>query len=188
MKQKRVKAIETLKKYLKELDDVKDTQSGNDWKAKTIDSFIIFLGSDSALTQRLEKTYFTDLITEYHDRDIGITAVHLFNEQNKEKFRNMVKHAIEHIKENGLKEDVLSSNFLNQFSSKELIGGIITASTIVFAIGSYLGTFSKEREIIATEKKMEVLQRKYNDLMIKYDSMLVKPKVNYKSNTTPNGR
>lgn len=151
------KALETLNQYLTELDQVTNVQQGNTWKATLRDSLSIYIGPDSAILTRLDNLFFTtkESYVPESRNVVGIFTRHVYQESNKDAFKDLIRSAIRHIESNGLYFNPAKSNFLHAFNNAQIIGGIVVAVGTIFGVGNYLGKFEKEREIIQLGKTID---------------------------------
>jgi len=161
MNKKSKKSIEIIANYLTELNSISNQFEGNTWKAKVRDTFVLYIGEDAAVTKRLDQLYFTSKVTKsYTGRVIGTYTENVYSPQNKENFEALLKSAIQHIEMNGVKSDYIKSNFLSQFSSSQILVGILTVGTIIYWIGWFVGTAQKDREIIKYEQELSTANAK----------------------------
>lgn len=151
MKNNTKRAIKAFKNYLAEIDNITDSKTGNTWKAKVGDTLVLYLGKESSLVVRLENLHFTDKQTHVMDRAIGFYDTYTFNPANKENFKNLINSVIHYIEHNGVEDDYLRTNFLSQFNTVQILGGILIVGNIVFWSGSFLGSTQKDREIMKME-------------------------------------
>ncbi len=147
------KAISILQQYLLELISINNQFEGNSWKVKVRDTLVLYLGEESAITKRIDRLYFTVKISIPDPNSFfgHSRASHQYEPQNKVKFENLIKSAINYIELNGTKKPI---NFIHQFKPKEIIIFAFTVLNLVFWFGWFVGSSLKEREIIQIEQKL----------------------------------
>jgi hypothetical protein len=156
------KALEILNRQLKELNIVTNVLQGNTWKASLKDTLNIYIGPGSSISTRLDSLYFTN--NEQIVSDFGVFDNHVYDDSNKENFRHLISNAIKHIESNGIYTNTTLNNFLGGFNNTEIISGIVVGAGILLGIGSYLGRFEKEREIIQLNKTIDSKDAQINEL------------------------
>jgi hypothetical protein len=160
------KAIKVLNNYLSELDHITNAQQGNNWKATLKDTLILYVGKDSSTIKRLESLYFTKKITSTSPMVLGGFVEHVFIEEHKEHFKDLIQNTIKYIESNGLFKNTSSSNFLSKFKTVEIISGLFIASGVLFSIGRYVGKQENERDVINTNSKIETVEKKYHETIL----------------------
>lgn len=155
MKKNTKKATKIFKDYLAEIDGITDSKTGNTWKAKVHDTLVLYLGKESSFIVRLENLHFTDKETQVLDRAIGFYDTYTFNPANKVNFENLITAVIHYVERNGVIDDYLKTNFLSQFSTAQILAGIVVVGNIVFWSGSFLGSTQRDREIMKMEKQRD---------------------------------
>jgi hypothetical protein len=159
MSKRAKKAISVFKSYATQIDGIKNIQQANNWKMKVIDSLVIYLGKDAALTNRFAGTYFTEPVKrpvgENYIKDIIYKTEHIFKEDRKKLFDDLLNDIIHHIEQNGVLANYLNTNFLSQFTTVQIWGGILVAGNIVFWSGWFVGGTQKERETITKETQLQ---------------------------------
>lgn len=156
---KKKKPIKVLNSLLTEIDSIADLKQGNNWKSKLKDTINLYLGESSAISKRLDDLYFTRKETRAYTNAIGLYDVHIYDENLKEDFRNLIRNAINYIQSNDIYENPDKKNFLHSFGNTEIISGTAFVILLVFGIGNYFGKLEKEREIIQTETKIKDIKK-----------------------------
>ena len=149
-------AVKVLQDYLPQLDSVNNEKEGNNWKAKVLDSLNKYLGSDSELYKRLANEFFTQKVQRQTRSipgviDLNVYYDHVYKPERKQYFVNILNEVIQHIKNHGVKDDFIKTNFLSSFNTGQIWTGILGVGTIVFWVGWFVGGTQKDREIIKTE-------------------------------------
>jgi hypothetical protein len=157
------KAIENIKHHLIELDNVKNVLQGNTWKASLKDSINLYIGFQSSISKRLDELYFTKVVPRVTQGDRVLETMNIYDDSQKENFKDLIYTAIKHIESNGIYKNESSKNILGGFSSAQIIGGIVLGITIIFNIGNYLGKREMDRQIIEYEGKIKESEMKYQD-------------------------
>ena len=153
------KAIEFLKAKSSELNKIKNVQQGNTWKASLQASLTSYLGTDSVIISRLKNLYFTKRVSDNSSNVISSTNV--YDENKKDNFKNLIETAISHIETHGILENERKGNMFAGFNNVQLIGGLFVAGTLVYGIGNFVGKIEKDREIVETNSKFQLLDEKY---------------------------
>jgi hypothetical protein len=168
---KRKEAIKILNALLIEIDTIIDVNQGNNWKSKLKDTLNLYIGESSAISSRLDKLYFTRKETKVYTNAIGFYDVHIFDENKKEDFRNLINNAVNYVESNGVYKITNKNNFLSEFKNPEIIGGIFVTLGMIFGIGNYFGKLEKDREIIDVELKMKVIDSQNKNLKIENENL-----------------
>lgn len=157
---KNKKAKIALKQHLTDLSSISNVRDGNNWKASLMDTLNLYIGHESSISKRLDTLYFTRKESIHHSRDLGILTEHIYDENRKEDFRNLIQNAIRYIEANGIHKKDSQKNFLEIFNNAEIISGIVGAILLVLGIGNYFGKLEKDREVFQLEKQKETLENK----------------------------
>ena len=160
------KAIIVLRNYISDLDNITNVQQGNTWKATLNDSLFLYLGQDSSIKKRLEDLFFTKQVSSTVPGITGIFTDHVYDENNKENFKNLIENAIKHIESNGIVKSNIKGNFLVNFKTVEIISGLFVAGGLIFSIGNYVGKIDKEREVTELNNKKEEFEIKYQETVV----------------------
>ncbi|WP_179318022.1 hypothetical protein [Winogradskyella undariae] len=177
------KAIDFLKTKSLELDKIKNVQQGNTWKASLQASLTSYLGTDSVIISRLENLYFTKRISSNNSN--VISSRNVYDENKKDNFKNLIESAISHIETHGILENKKKGNMFESFNNAQLIGGLFVAGTLVFGIGNFVGKIEKDREIVETNNKLQLLEDKYQmsiekNKYLKNENEILKTKIELK--------
>ena len=86
------KAIDAFKKHLADLNTISNVRDGNNWKASLKDTLNLYVGVESSISKRLDGLYFTRKESEYHGRDIGLVTEHIYEENKKDNFRDLIQN------------------------------------------------------------------------------------------------
>jgi hypothetical protein len=157
------KAIRILNKHMTDLGPITNVLQGNTWKASLKDTLNLYIGSESSISKRLDEIYFTRKESRVSPGIIGIFTENVYDDSQKENFKDLIQSAIKHIESNGVYKNESRKNFLGGFSNTEIISGIVVSIGIVFGIGNYLGKLEKDRQIIESESKIKDIEKKYQD-------------------------
>jgi hypothetical protein len=187
MSNKSKKAIKILNQHLTKLATITNVQNGNTWKASLKDTLKLYIGPESSILKRLTDIYFTRKVDKIDPRTIGLSYENVYDEAQKESFRDLILNAILHIESNGIYKSRAGVNIMNGFSNTELISGIVVGAGIVLGIGNYLGKLEKDREIIQFEVKIKEAEKKYQDTFNE-NEVLKKQSEERKSNDNINNR
>jgi hypothetical protein len=156
---KKKEAITVLNSLLTEIDSIADVKQGNNWKSKLKDTLNLYVGESSAISKRLDDLYFTRKETRAYTNAIGLYDVHIYDENLKEDFRNLIRNAINYVQSNGVYKNPDKKNFLHSFGNAEIISGTAFVILLVFGIGNYFGKLEKDREIMQTETKIKDIEK-----------------------------
>ncbi len=157
------KAIQALKTKSLELNEIRNVQQGNTWKASLKDSLVSYLGNNTSIINRLEDLYFTKRVSSNSPNVISSTNV--YDDSKKENFKNLIDNAISHIETHGILEVKTKGNFLISFNNVELISGLFVVATLIFGIGRFVGGIEKEREIIEVNNANQLTKAKYQQVI-----------------------
>jgi hypothetical protein len=178
------KAINKLRESRTTLNNISNTQEGNNWKTSLKASFILYLGKESAFLGRLENLFFTRKVETNVKNYLGTATKNVYDDNKKENFRNLIDNVIEHIESHGLyKNATKKNNLLSEFNNTTLISGLFAVAVLIFAAGTLKGKYDADREIIENNiQKTEInnqLKQTLNtnkQLRIENDSLRKKPK------------
>lgn len=159
MNNKTKKAKAVLNKHLESINSVSNVQEGNNWKASLKDTINLYIGENSSISQRLDIIHFTRLEQYTVPGVIGILDKHVYDESQKQNFKNLISNAIIHIESNGIYKNPNKGNLLSSFSNAELISGIVVAFGIIFGIGNYFGKHDKDRESLRNEEQIKEIKQ-----------------------------
>lgn len=159
MDNKSTKAIVSLKTHLSNINSISSVVEGNTWKASLKDTINLFNGTNSSISQRLDKLYFTK--KEHHTIDDvnGIFSEYIYEDSNKENFKNLILTAIKNIELNGIYKNPNKRNFLNSFNNKEIISGTVFIALLIFGIGNYFGRIEKDKESLKIEESIKKIEK-----------------------------
>lgn len=162
---KNKKAIKVLNDLLIEIDTISEEQS-KIWKSKLKDTLNLYLGENSAISNKLDETTFTRIEVRTYSKAIGLYEIEIYDENKKEDFRNLIHNATNYIQSHGIYKNSNKTNFLTNYSNKELITGIVAAIGIILSIGIYLGKLEKDREILQIETKLKEIETQKETLKV----------------------
>ena len=175
MKKRTKQAINALTHHIENLEVVSNTKQGNTWKASVRATFNLYLGKESALSDRLSQLYFTKAIP-IPDADVFEKKYdHNYDETAKQDFRDLIQSAIKHIETNGIYKDYSKKNFLSNFNNKEIISGILSCIVliggIIFKAGEHYSDSDKKTEISEYKTIIKDFDKLHKTDSIKIDSL-----------------
>ena len=162
---KKKESIKVLNGLLTEIDTIIDVKQGNNWKSKLKDTLNLYVGENSAISKRLDDLYFTRKETRVHERAIGLYEVHIYDENLKEDFRNLIRNAVDYVQSNGVYKNPDKKNFLYSFGNAEIISGAAFIILLFFGIGNYFGKLEKDRDVMQTEMKILEIEKQRENLI-----------------------
>ncbi|MTK54406.1 hypothetical protein [Paludibacter sp.] len=171
MKKRTKQAIEVLSRHLEDLKAISNVKQGNTWKASVRATFNLYLGRESALSDRLSQLYFTKAIP-IPDADILEKKYdHIYDETAKQDFRDLIQSAIKHIETNGIYKALSKKNFLSSFNNVQLISGLFVFTSIIFGAGKFYSDISKKEEISEYKTIIKDVDKLHKADSIKIDSL-----------------
>jgi hypothetical protein len=156
-------AIRILNENKIQLGNIQNVQQGNTWKATLKASLILYLGPNSAIVGRLENLHFTKKVTTSGQGYIGSTTVNVYDDNNRENFKDLIDNSIQHIQSHGLFKNPSKNNFLSEFNNAQLMSGLVVVAGIVFSAGNYKGTLDNESQITEIKHQKSSFEKKYNE-------------------------
>jgi hypothetical protein len=171
MKKQTKLAIKVLLSHLHELDAISNTEQGNTWKSAVRDTLNLYIGKDSAISNRLSELFFTREVDKSCPGPTGYYTITIFDETTKQNFQDLIQRAIKHVKTNGIYKGHSTKNFLSNFNNKEVISGLFITAGIIFSAGKFYSDINKKSEISEYKATIEETNKLHKVDSLKIDSL-----------------
>lgn len=155
-------AIKILNEKKAKLDNIHNVLEGNTWKASLEASLILYLGESSVIITRLKDLYFTKRVPAGTNYLGGTKSVAVFDDNNKNNFKDLIDNSIQHIQSHGLYKNPSKNNFLSEFNNAQIFGSLFIVAGSILSAGIFIGKLDSEMQInkVVNEK---LLEKKYID-------------------------